>query len=148
MGSLSRNENEIGLGRVNIHGDVLALNPPHKALYSCGHEQRLRGGTYSKDSVVLAVARQLYQYHKPIVAEEVSWRSARAMRARIDSTNSEDAVCQDGGVEKSMKNSTHHEVSASARCKWLEQCTVAVACRRDVQKYRQAMPRNPFQTEL
>jgi hypothetical protein len=69
------------------------------------------------DNVVYAVARQLYQYHRSIIAEEVSWRSARAMRARRDSTNPHDTVCQCGGAEKSMKNSTHHEVSASARCK-------------------------------
>ena len=55
------------------------------------------------DSVVYAVTRQLYQYHRPIVAEELSWRSARAMQARVDSTNSDDTVCQDGGAEKSMK---------------------------------------------
>jgi hypothetical protein len=69
------------------------------------------------DSVVYAVVRQLYQNHRPSVAEEVSWRSARAMRARIGSTNSDDTVCQGGGAEKSMKNSTRHEVGASARCK-------------------------------
>jgi hypothetical protein len=70
MGSLSRNENEISPGRAITHGVVLALNPPHKDLVRGGLEQRLRGGTYSMDGVVYTVARQLYQYHRPIVAEE------------------------------------------------------------------------------
>jgi len=50
-----------------------------------GIEQCLRGGTYS---MVYAVARQLCQYDRPIVTQEVSLRSERAMRAQIDSTNS------------------------------------------------------------
>jgi hypothetical protein len=52
--------NEISLGRANTHGVILDLNPPHKGLVRGGLEQRPRGGTYSMDSVVYAVARQLY----------------------------------------------------------------------------------------
>lgn len=60
MGSLSRNKNEIILGYVNTHGIELALNPRHKGLVGAELEQRLRGGTYSMDSVVYAVARRQY----------------------------------------------------------------------------------------
>lgn len=55
--------------------------------------------------------------------KKFSWRSARAMRARIKTTNSDDTVCQGDGAENSMKNSTRHEVRASVRCKKPEQCS-------------------------
>src|SRR6267154_29323 len=62
------------------------------------------------NSVVYAVARQLCQYHRPIVAEELGWRSARAMQARIDSTNSDDTVCPRWRRREVDENSTRHQV--------------------------------------
>jgi len=125
MGSQSQNEVEISLGPANTHGVVLALNPPHKGLVRSagGLDQRLRGGTYSMDNVVYAVARQLYEYHRPIVSEEVNWRSARAMRARIAPRILMILYAKVAVWWRRRIVDKNIGVSASAWCKYPEQCS-------------------------
>src|SRR6266566_6975399 len=65
---------------------IIVLNPPHKGLVGGGLEQRLRGGTYSIDSVVYTVARQLYQYHRPTVLLPKNLVGDRQERCELEST--------------------------------------------------------------
>ena len=99
MGSI---ENEISLGRANTHGAVLDLNPPHKGLVRGGLKQRPRGGTYSMDSIVYAVARQLYNLAELLLPKNLV--GDRQERCELESTpRILMTVCQGGGAEKSMK---------------------------------------------